>query len=318
MNTLKHLLVLALVGSVATSCYTEINTDDDVFVTPLVTLDQRLDDYEVWYVDLNRSTTSNPIPFMQKAFTLSFLDGTFYANNNIAGLGNNGDGFGLDVGFYGTFDDELDLSHDLDGTYTFIVHDRNAINEIELYNPETNSRYVLIGYQRDTFDYDLVFYDNIHYFLQEYETWEKIFTSDTGEVNPFDEENFLQFLPAGANGNFRSSIDSFGTPVVEVVYDYEGIYDIDNISGTVYQKTLTLDYNFPDNEVFELTVINDNTIELYQYSTETIYRFRGRGYIQFKTLNGKSQKVDKMRKSDAEIKKEIQALIAKKKKALKI
>ena len=40
----------------------------------------------------------------------------------------------------------------------------------------------LNGYQRTTFDYDFVFYDNIHYFLQEYEAWEKTYTSEMGVI----------------------------------------------------------------------------------------------------------------------------------------
>ena len=54
------------------------------------------------------------------------------------------------------------------------------------------------------FDYDFVFYDNIHYFLQEYEAWEKTFTSEIGAINEFDNENYLQFL-AGGNDLLRSS-----------------------------------------------------------------------------------------------------------------
>ena len=51
-----------------------------------------------------------------------------------------------------------------------------------------------------SFDYDFVFYDNIHYFLQEYEAWEKTFTSELWVLlNEFDNENYLQFL-AGGNG----------------------------------------------------------------------------------------------------------------------
>jgi len=46
-------------------------------------------------------------------------------------------------------------------------------------------------------------------------------------------------------------------------------------------KTLTLDYDFFDNEYFELSVINDQRIELFHPSSETVYEFTGRGYIQF-------------------------------------
>jgi len=49
----------------------------------------------------------------------------------------------------------------------------------------------------------------------------------------------------------------------------------------MYLKTLTLDYDFFDNEFFELSVINDQRIELYHPSSGTFYEFTGRGYIQY-------------------------------------
>ena len=96
-------------------------------------------------------------------------------------MGNNGDGFGLDVGYYDAFSTEVNISHDIDGGYRLEVTRRSA-NEIELYDRSTNTSYYLIGYQRSTFDYDKVFYDNIHYFLHEYTTWEKVFTSEFGAL----------------------------------------------------------------------------------------------------------------------------------------
>jgi len=64
-------------------------------------------------------------------------------------------------------------------------------------DPYNDTSYFLDGYQRSSFNYDYVFYDNIHYFLQEYEAWEKIYTSNTGALNEFDNENYLQFLSGG-------------------------------------------------------------------------------------------------------------------------
>ncbi len=52
-----------------------------------------------------------------------------------------------------------------------------------------------------------MFYDNIHYFLQEYEAWEKTYTSEIGAINEFDNENYLQFLAGGSDDTFRSSQD---------------------------------------------------------------------------------------------------------------
>jgi len=93
---------------------------------------------------------------------------------------------------------------------------------------------------------------------------------------------------------------------------------VNDVPGEFYQKTLTLDYNFPDNEFFDLTVINDETIELFQPSTGTTYRFRGRGYIEFRTpTDGKATQLPKYRNKTTTIKNEIEALKAAKLKALK-
>ncbi|GGG21752.1 hypothetical protein GCM10011344_23180 [Dokdonia pacifica] len=314
MKTIKLLSAFALVATLCTSCYTEVVIEDDIVVVdaPVITLNDVLNDYEIWYVDINRSSGNTAIPFLQKAFTISFRNGNIFANNNLSGIGSNGGGFGIDVGYYDTFNFELDAFHDLDGSYSFDVR-QLSVNEIELFHPNTGATYILEGYQRSTFDYDLVFYENIHYFLQEFEAWEKTYTSDEGTINPFDNENFLQFLPAGQSGNFRSSEDVNGTAIDNIFWDYDGIYDVDDIPGNLYQKTLTLDYNFPDNEFFELIVIDDETIELFQVSTGTTYEFKGRGYIQFRTSEeNKDKNVPKYRKKTEDIKKDIQALKTKK------
>ena len=62
----------------------------------------------------------------------------------------------------------------------------------------------------------------------------------------------------------------------------------------MYLKTLTLDYDYFDNEYFELSVINDARIELYHPSSETVYEFTGRGYIQY--LKEQIQKEKQLRK----------------------
>lgn len=231
---------------------------------------------------------------------MSFKNGTFYANNNLVGIGSNGNGFGLDVGYFDTYGMELDITHDIDGLYRLNVT-QYGNNEIRVYDELTRTSYYLIGYQRNTFDYDRVFYDNIHYFLHEYETWEKTFTSDFGALNEFDNENFMQFLYYGSGDNFRSSEDVNGTPIDHIFYDYTGHYGVSDIANNFYRKILTLDYDYLGNDFFELTVINDRTIELLHPSSGTLYEFTGRGYIPFKnTKNGKQTQNDKKRikKSD--------------------
>ncbi|GAA0714624.1 nicotinic acid mononucleotide adenyltransferase [Aquimarina litoralis] len=301
MKTLKLLSVFMLGSILLTSCVAEVVVEEDVFIEePTISLNQLLNSYEIWYVDIERTQGNGEIPFLQKAFTVSFKNGTFYANNNLVGIGSNGNGFGLDVGFYNTFGMEVDVSHDIDGTYSLDVIQLSN-NEIRLYDGVTNTSYYLIGYQRNTFDYDKVFYDNIHYFLHEYTVWEKVYTSEIGALNEFDNENYLQFLYYGSGDNFRSSEDVNVSNINDIYYDYNGYYAVDDVPNNFYMKNLTLDYDYLGNEYFELTVINDSRIELLHPSSGTIYEFVGRGYLQFKSSkDGKPSQNDKKRLKKAD------------------
>jgi hypothetical protein len=150
-----------------------------------------------------------------------------------------------------------------------------------------------------------VFYDNIHYFLQEYEAWEKTYTSEMGALNEFDYENYLQFLAGGNDSEFRSSQDVDVYDVNNIYWDYTGVYGVGNVTNNMYLKTLTLDYDYFDNEYFELSVINDATIELFHPTSGTVYEFKGRGYIQFIRSSGgttasKTSKEVKKRKQKTE------------------
>jgi len=297
MKTIKLLLVFALSATLFTSCYTEVIVDDYID-EPVISLNQLLGSYELWYVDINQTIGYGTTPFLQKAFTLSFRNVTMFANNNLVGIGSSGNGFGIAVADYNTYDMILDVYHDIDGFETFDVYQINS-NTIELYNPNNDTSYFLKGYQRSVFDYDFVFYDNIHYFLQEYQAWEKTYTSQFGAINEFDNENFLQFLAGGNDSEFRSSQDFSGTSISNIFWDYTGLYGVGNISNNMYLKTLTLDYDYFSNEYFELSVINDGKIELYHPASQTVYEFVGRGYIQYlKTSNTKDKTVstEKLRK----------------------
>ena len=286
MRTLKLLSGFALVAILFTSCYTEVIVDD-FDNTPSISLNQLLSSYELWYVDINQTTGFGETPFLQIAFTLSFRNGTLYANNNLVGFGTQGNGFGIPVGDYTTSNMFLDIYHDIDGFETFDVYQIDN-NTIELYNPNNDTSYFLNGYQRNTFDYNFIFFDNIHYFLQEYEAWEKTYTSEVGVLNEFDNENYLQFLAGGNDSEFRSSQDIDIANIDNIFWDYTGIYGVQDIVDNMYLKTLTLDYDFFSNEYFELDVINDALIELYHPSSGTYYEFEGRGYIQFlRTAEGK-------------------------------
>ncbi|MGC1471943.1 MAG: nicotinic acid mononucleotide adenyltransferase [Psychroserpens sp.] len=280
MKTIKLFLSFALMATIVTSCQREEIIVNNIDSQPVISLNQLLNSYELWYVDINQTLGPGETPFLQIAFTVSFRNGIFYANNNLVGFGSQGNGFGIDVGTYDAYNMILDVNHDIDGFQTFDVFQIDN-NTIELYNPFNDTSYFLNGSQRNNFDYDFVFYDNIHYFLQEYEAWEKTFTSQMGVLNEFDNENYLQFLAGGNDSEFRSSQDVNISNTNNIYWDYTGLYGVGNINGNFYLKTLTLDYDFFENEFFELSVINDQRIELYHPSSQTVYEFTGRGYIQF-------------------------------------
>jgi len=280
MKTVKLFLGFAFVALFFTSCYKEELIVDNYGETTPLNLNQLLRSYELWYVDINQTLGSGETPFLQIAFTLSFKNGVLYANNNLVGFGSQGNGFGIDVGSYDVYDGILDVNHDLDGYQSFDVYQIDY-NTIELYNPFNDTSYFLKGYQRSNFDYDFVFYDNIHYFLQEYEAWEKTYTSQYGALNDFDNENYLQFLAGGNDSEFRSSRDANVSNPNTIFWDYTGIYNVGNVSNSSQVKTLTLDYDYFNNEFFELSVIDDQHIELYHQASGTVYEFKGRGYIQY-------------------------------------
>lgn len=274
MKTLKLLFTLLVTGAFFSSCTTIYN--DDFVLEP--TLEEVVTSYDLWYVDFHRTTGNGDIPFMSRAFTLSFVNGVLYANNNIVDIGRTGNGLGIDVGTYSTFNGLLETAHDVDGFHDFDVSILSN-NEIRLYNYNQNVSYHLIGYNRNNFDYDKLFYENIEYFLQEFVAWEKV-NAVGGTPNEFDNENFLQFTPENIT-TFYSSQDNFGTQVDYINWDYVGAYEVFDVAGYEDLKILTLNYDGGDIEEFELTVTNDSNIRLYHINSDTIYSFTGRGFIQY-------------------------------------
>lgn len=275
----KLLFGIFFVGLLASSCYTEVVLEDDFIEATPYNVALELEAFDLWYVDINATKGNGEVPFLQRAFTISFDRGIIYANNNLVGIGKTGNGLGIDVGSYDTLFGAVEVDHDVDGLWLLDVNALNN-NTLEIYDSRSDTSYILRGYQRGTFDYDLVFYDNIHYFLQEYEVWEKTYTSEVGALNEFDEENYLQFL-SDDSGFFRSSLDAPGIPLSNLQWDYQGNYQIFDVANDETLKTLTLDYDFLGNDYFELYVIDDGTIELYHVSSGTVYEFTGRGYMQF-------------------------------------
>ena len=275
MKSLKLLFILSITVVLFSSCNTG---HEDNFIGNEISLEDVVSGYDLWYVDYHKTIGNRDIPYVSQAFTVSFLNGILYANNNIADIGFTGNGLGIDVGTYDTFSGVLKTRHDLDGSNDFEVTVTSP-NEIRLYNYRQNITYFLIGYQTSTFDYDKLFYENIEYFLQEYIAWEKINTVG-GAPNAFDAKNYLQFTPENIT-TFYSSQDNFGTQIDILEWSYVGGYEVFDVFGFENLKILTLNYDDGALEEFELSIINDGTIRLYNLNSETTYDFEGRGFIQY-------------------------------------
>ena len=287
MKSIKLILALFTSLVVLSSCSNDDNFND---VPYYPTLEEVVSEYDLWYIDYNKTTGTGDIPFLSRAFTISFLNGRqVYANNNIVGIGFTGDGYGVNVGYWDTEFGTLYVDHIIDGGYDFDVV-VEGYNQIRLINQDERVTYYLEGYQSRNFDYDKVFYDNIEYFLQEYEAWEKIYTSPEGDLNEFDSENFLAFTPENTT-TFYSSTDNFGTDVANIIWDYVGGYQVRDIIGYDDMKHLTLDYDSFGKEAFELSVINDGVISLYHLSSGTTYEFEGREFIQYLKPGSKKENV---------------------------
>jgi hypothetical protein len=270
MKSIKLLFAIALAGTLFTSCETAFEHE--------ISLEEVISEYDLWYVDYHSTSGNGDVPFVSRAFTLSFINGTLYANNNIADIGLTGNGLGIAVGDYNTYNGSLEIFHDIDGNNNFEVF-QIASNEIRIYNHRENVNYYLIGYQRNNFDYDQLFYENIEYFLQEYNAWEKTSTAG-GVTNVFDNENYLQFTPAN-NTTFYASHDVIGTNTNALLWDFSGNYEIYDVQDYDNLKILTLNYDSGDTEDFELSVINDQKVDLYHINSATTYHFSGRGFVQY-------------------------------------
>lgn len=106
MKTIKTLLIAMILPFLVASCTTDVivaDTYPDTYVNNGISLPQLMEGYDLWYVDYDATTGSGDVPFLTRAFTISFLQGDLYANNNLAGIGTTGDGFGIRVGIMITF-----------------------------------------------------------------------------------------------------------------------------------------------------------------------------------------------------------------------
>jgi len=276
MRTLKLLFAALIISVSFASCSVVVDDYNDPYY---VNLEDVVTAYDLWYIDYNRTTGNGDVPFISKAFTISFINGKLFANNNLVDIGSTDNGYGIQIGYYDTYNGVLEVNHDLDGYYDFDVIQISG-DRIKLRDNYNNVTYYLEGYQKYNFDFDQIFYDNIEYFLQEYNAWEKTYVSDNGELNEFDNENFLSFTPENTT-TFYSSQDEIGTNIANIYWDYVGGYSVANVQGYDNLKILTLDYDSAGNEEFELTVLNDRKISLFHLDSGTTYEFTGRQFIQY-------------------------------------
>lgn len=275
---MKRLLLLNLfVVFFISSCSVRDDYDENQ-----LTLDEFLHSYDLWMVNVNATRGNDRIPFLQKAFTLTFSGNTLLSNNNLVGIGSIGGGYGRTIGQFYASDTQITVHHDQDGAYRFRV-EQVSVDEIDLYDLNSDAVYRLEGYHKYNFNYDRLFFDNLRYFLQEYTNWEKTYTSQQGAVNPFDEENFLRFFSLGGDYVFETK-DYLSRPMPL----YQGIYTIDNINNVSDVKLLSLHY--PNGiEQFEIKVLNDREIELFHINSRTIYRFSGTRNIIYKKLDSQAK-----------------------------
>lgn len=273
----RALLLTAVTLTLFTSC---INTFSTIREEESgITLSQLVSTYDIWYVDYNSKSGSGNVPFLSNAFTISFLNGSMYANNNLAGIGKTGEGYGIKTGNYNTFDNVISIYHSKYGKYNLQVVQLSK-DKIRLVDNQQNTSYDLEGYQKRYFNFDKVFYDNLEYFLQEYDVWAKTFTSKEGKTNAFDNENFLGFTSEN-NTTFYSSKNDFGTNVDYVKWNYKGSYEVADIQNHENLKFLTLFYENNEKEEFEVSVIDDANLQFYHIDSKTVYKFQGVGFIRY-------------------------------------
>ncbi len=280
MKKIFYILSTILILSNLSSCTIEEHVSDYQDEQNLI---QLLQSYDLWYVDIDQTTGTGDVPFVSRAFTMSFMyNGNIFANNNIVGIGTTGNGYGINVGRFQTFDRNgiVEINHKIDGIFPFEVR-QISTNEIELYNRSENVRYTLVGYQKSHFDYDRIFYENITYFLQEFEAWSKVYEDLVQPSAVFTGENHLAFYVANNTNTFQTSEMAPNTPPHSLLWDYTGSYDVFNTS-TEDVKEIELKYYINNSEeAFEMQIINDQKIRLINLNTNNLYEFEGRNYIEY-------------------------------------
>lgn len=289
MKFIKLFLLICIPTFLLVGCTSDTYYDDYPQQNDLGLFIQQ---YDLWEVDYDATRGNGSVPFLDRAFTISFINRVVYANNNMSGFGYTGNGLGIDVGTFNTTYNTVTVNHDSYGYYTLEISYMGG-NRIELYDRSQNTSYVLYGYNVNNYDYDAVFYQNMNYFLQEFQAWKKVYTSNYGVLNDFDNENFIKFLSRG--NQFQSSTNNPNTGLNNISWRYTGVYDVFNINNDPYSKILTLDYDFWGNEEFVFTIVNDSRIRLTHRSSGTVYEFEGVGYIQYLKVGGGVKDFAKMK-----------------------
>ena len=101
-------------------------------------------DFDLWYVDIHNTLGYGEFPFIEMAYTLSFLGGVLYANNNLVDIGITGNGYGIPVGTYSFYNGILTMDHLIDGFNEFEVYSVGN-NVLELYNVYSDTSYFIEG-----------------------------------------------------------------------------------------------------------------------------------------------------------------------------
>ena len=91
---------------------------------------------------------------------------------------------------------------------------------------------------------------------------------------------------------FYSSDDPVGIDIELVNWSFVGSYEVFDLEGEDYIKGLILNYDDGSLEDFDLTVLDDGTIKLYNVDTASIYKFEGKRFIQY-LKNGGKKNIDK-------------------------
>jgi hypothetical protein len=147
MRTLKLLYISLIISISFTAC---VVVEDD-YHDNYVNLEGVVTAYDLWYIDYNQTAGTGDVPFLSKAFTISFINGKLYANNNLVGIGSTGNGYGIQIGYYNTLNGFLEIDHNIDGYYDFdIIQVSN--DRIKLKDNYNKVTYFLEGYQKYNFD----------------------------------------------------------------------------------------------------------------------------------------------------------------------